>query len=252
MTIALDPSVFVGQYPFRHLPHPDADVLVKVLAREGIARAWVGYLPAAWHRDPGPANAELQRLLAPHRDVLVPAPTVRPDFPLWEQELDDAKHSGAEAIRVYPAQWRLAPGDDRLTALALACAARGLAIVATVRFEDLRQRHPMDTAGDLAGATLRQIARAGEGVRLVVSAAGKELVEEVHWGLTPAEQRRVWWDISWIWGPPEDQLAGLFRTIGAERFVFGSQWPLRLVQAPKANLELLPPDLQGTQLGSPR
>ena len=46
----LDPSVFIGQYPFRHLPHPDPDVLVKVMAREGITRAWVGYLPAAFHQ----------------------------------------------------------------------------------------------------------------------------------------------------------------------------------------------------------
>ena len=85
-----------------------------------------------------------------------------------------------------------------------------------------------------------------------VSAAGRDLIEEVHWGLTPGEQARVWWDISWIWGPPEDHLAKLFRSMGSERFVFGSQWPLRLVQSPKANLELLPPDLAHYTLGDPR
>jgi hypothetical protein len=37
----------------------------------------------------------------------------------------------------------------------------------------------------------------------------------VHWGLTPEERRLVWWDISWIWGPPEDHLALLLETIGA-------------------------------------
>ena len=83
----------------------------------------------------------------------------------------------------------------------------------------------------------------------VVTAAGREMIEEVHWGLTPDEQRRVWWDISWIWGPPEDHLAKLFRTIGAERFVFGTQWPLRLTQTPRANLDLLPDDLRAVSLG---
>ena len=77
----LDPSVFIGQYPFRHLPHPDPDVLVKVMAREGITRAWVGYLPAAFHRDPTPANVELHRLLAPFLDRLVPAPATAPPRP---------------------------------------------------------------------------------------------------------------------------------------------------------------------------
>jgi hypothetical protein len=88
-------------------------------------------------------------------------------------------------------------------------------------------------------------------VRLVVTAAGREMIEEVHWGLTPAEQKRVLWDISWIWGPPEDHLAKLFRTIGSERFVYGTHWPLRLTQNPRANLDLLPDDLANSPLGDP-
>jgi len=120
----------------------------------------------------------------------------------------------------------------------------------TVRFEDLRQRHSMDGAGDLSAAAIRALARSGERVRLIVTAAGREMIEEVHWGLTPAEQQRVFWDISWIWGPPEDHLAKLLRTVGPERFVFGTQWPLRLTQTPRANLDLLPPDLAEVQLTS--
>src|SRR5689334_2812533 len=61
-----DVSCWVGGYPFRHVPHPDPEVLVRVLAREGIAAAWVGSLPAVFHRDPAHANAELVAALAPH------------------------------------------------------------------------------------------------------------------------------------------------------------------------------------------
>jgi predicted TIM-barrel fold metal-dependent hydrolase len=135
--------------------------------------------------------------------------------------------------------------------LAIAAGELGIAVVLTVRFEDLRQRHTLDVAGDLTAAAIRSLARAGERVRLVITAAGREMIEEVHWGLTPAEQQRVLWDISWIWGPPEDQLAKLFRTIGSRRFVFGSQWPLRLVQNPRANLDLLPDDLRDMPLADP-
>jgi predicted TIM-barrel fold metal-dependent hydrolase len=60
----------------------------------------------------------------------------------------------------------------------------------------------------------------------------------------------VWWDISWLWGPPEDDLAHLLRTCGPERFVFGSAWPLRLAQTPRANLALLPDDVLGAALAS--
>jgi predicted TIM-barrel fold metal-dependent hydrolase len=61
----------------------------------------------------------------------------------------------------------------------------------------------------------------------------------VHFGSTPEEAARIWWDISWIWGPPEDHLETLLRTIGIERFVFGTGQPLRLPEAAVAKLDLL-------------
>jgi hypothetical protein len=250
--VDVDVNALIGPYPFRHVPHPDPEVLVRVLDRESIERAWVGHLPSAFYRDPTPGNAELRKRLEPFRERLLPVPTIRPDWPRWHRALDDAASMGAPAIRAYPPQWGLGPHDGRMLELANAAGERGLALLLTVRFEDLRQRHAMDTAGDLTAAAVRALARAGERVRLVVTAASREMIEEVHWGLTAEEQRRVFWDISWVWGPPEDHLAKLFRTIGSRRFVFGTQWPLRLTQTPRANLNLLPRDVFDAQLCSAR
>lgn len=251
----IDVNTFIGPYPFREVPHPDPDALVRVLDREQIEAAWVGHLPSAFHRDPSAGNASLYAALQPFRDRLQPVPAIRPDWPNWKSALIAARETGAPALRAYPPQWGLAPGGGAsasLCELAVAAGDAGLALLLTVRFEDLRQRHSMDTAGDLGAATVRALARAGDSVRLVVTAASRELIEEVHWGLTPREQRRVFWDISWIWGPPEDHLSKLFRTIGARRFVFGSQWPLRLVQTPTANLDLLADDVAGARLADAR
>ena len=121
-------------------------------------------------------------------------------------------------------------------------------LLLTVRFEDLRQRHALDVAGDLTAAHVRAIARMPRAPHTIVTNAGRELVEEIVWSLTEAERARLWFDFSWIWGPPEDHLATLFRTIGASRFVFGTGWPLRLTQAPAANLALLPDDLRDVPL----
>src|SRR5437868_1808636 len=131
-----DCAAFIGAYPFRELPHPDPDVLVRVLAREGLQGAWVGYLPAAWHRDPAPGNAMLFDALAPHRGVLHPAPVVRPDWPLWERSLESLVEQGAAAIRAYPMQWGLGPHDTALHALAVACGEFSVPLLLTVRFED--------------------------------------------------------------------------------------------------------------------
>jgi predicted TIM-barrel fold metal-dependent hydrolase len=248
----IDVNTFIGSYPFRYVPHPDADVLVRVLEREHLDGAWVGHLPSAFHRDPSSGNAQLYSAVAPHAATLKPVPAIRPDWPKWEDALRRAHDAGAPAIRAYPPQWGFGPQDDRMLALARAAGSLGMAVVLTVRFEDVRQRSHLDVAGDLSAAHVRSLARAGDRVRLVVTAAGREMIEEVHWGLTPGEQERVFWDFSWIWGPPEEQFAKLIRAIGAKRFVYGTQWPLRLVQNPRANLDLLPDDLAHVELASAR
>ena len=157
----IDCAAYVGGYPFRELPHPDPGVLVRVLAREGLSAAWVGYLPAPWQRDPAAANEALFSLLSPHREVLSPAPVVRPDWPRWERTLRDVVEQGAPAVRAYPMHWGMGPHDPSMRALALACGELGVPLVLTVRFEDLRQRSALDVAGDLSAAHVRTLARAG-------------------------------------------------------------------------------------------
>lgn len=242
--ITLDVNTFIGGYPFRHVPHPDPDILVRVLEREGVASAWTGHLPTAWHRDPMHGNEILFEALAPWSGKLHPVPAVRPDWPGWERTFRDLIDRGVPAIRAYPSQWRLGPDDPSMRRLASACGAAKVTLVLTTRFEDLRQRHWMDSAPDLSGPVVRALARVPDAGSILVTAAGRSLIEEVHWGLTSEERERVSWDISWIWGPPENELAHLFRTIGAARFTYGTQWPLRLVQGPRANLELLPDDVR--------
>ena len=246
----IDVNCFIGAYPFRELPHPNPDVLVRVLEREGIAGAWVGHLPTAFHRDVTAGNEALFAALEPHRAILDPVPTIRPDWPRWEAALAAAHASGARAIRAYPAQWGMSAHDSNLAHLAGACGEIGLPLVLTTRFEDVRQRSPLDVAPDLSGAHIRAIVRASPRVNVVVTAAGRALIEESHWGLTPDERARLRWDISWIWGPPEDDLAHLLLTMGAGHFLFGSGWPLRLVQAPLANLELLPREARNLTLAA--
>lgn len=246
--MTLDVSALIGAYPFREIPHPDPETLLRVLDREEIREAWVGHLPTVFHRDPHHGNLALYQAVANHRDRLHAAAVVRPDWPAWESELARAVHEGAHAIRAYPAHWGLGPESRRLDELAAACAENKLPLVLTVRFEDGRQRHRLDVAGDLPAATVRCVARAGTDARIVVTAAGRAFIEETHWGLTPAERSRVWYDTSWIWGPPEDDFAHLMRTVGPERFVYGTGWPLRLAQVTRANLSLLTSDLAGLRL----
>ncbi len=236
----VDVSAWIGPYPFRDVPHPDPEVLVRVLERERIQRAWVGWLPGVWHRDPSAGNERLRRALAPFAGQLLAAPAVRPDWPGWQRVLSRELEMGVGCIRAYPAQWGYAPGDESLTRLARGCSEAGVPLHLTVRFEDVRQRHRLDSAGDLMAASVRAVARAGTRCTLVISGAGREFIEEVWWGLTPEEQQYLRFDFGWVWGPPDDHFAHLARTVEPSAWVLGSQWPLRLVQQSRALYELLP------------
>ena len=70
MTAAVDVNAFVGAYPFRDVPHPDPDVLVRVLDREEIGEAWVGQSAVgvasrsdARQRRPGPTPGAARETL---------------------------------------------------------------------------------------------------------------------------------------------------------------------------------------------
>lgn len=227
----IDHDTFVGGYPFRSLPEPTAGRLVSELDRHGIAQAWTGHLPSAWYRDVAAGNDELLRWLAPHRERLQPVPCVKPGWPGWEREIARARREGAPAVRTYPHHHGVAAAGTAMAELAAACAGSGLVLVLTVRFEDGRQRSRLDMAGDLIGADVRAVVRAHPAVQVLVTAADRALVEEVHFGSTAEEAARVRYDISWIWGEPEDHIGLLQETVGAGRFVFGSQWPLRLMES---------------------
>ena len=123
--------------------------------------------------------------------------------------------------------------------LAAACGAARVPLLLAVRLEDARQRHPNDRASELPAAAIRALLRSDEDARLVVTHADRAFIEEVHFGSTPEAAARVWWDISWIWGPPEDHLETLLQTVGVQRFVFGTGQPLRLPEASVAKLDLL-------------
>jgi predicted TIM-barrel fold metal-dependent hydrolase len=235
----VDHNALVGPYPFRALPDPTPERLVAEMDRLGIARAWVGHVPSIFYRDVAAGNDALLKLLAPHRRRLAPVPAVNPAYPGWEREVERARREGAPAVRTYPAHYGFDAAGPAMRLLAAACAASGVEIVLTVRLEDARQRHRLDAAPELLGADVRAAVRAHPDVRLLVTNADRALIEEVHFGSTPTEAARVRWDIAWLWGPPDDQLALLWRTIGRERFVFGTHFPFRLPEAALARMQLV-------------
>jgi predicted TIM-barrel fold metal-dependent hydrolase len=224
----LDHNALIGAFPFRKLPDPTPERLLADMERLGISSAWVGHVPSAWYRDAAAGNDELFAALEHERMKLEPVPAVNPSWPGWEREIARAKSERCPAVRTYPSHYGFATSGPHMAALAAACAEANLDLVLTMRFEDSRQKGRLDVAAELLGADVRATVRAHQNVRVLVTNADRAIVEEIHWGSTPDEASRIRYDISWIWGAPEDHLAHLDRTVGRERFVFGTQFPFRL------------------------
>lgn len=234
----IDINTFLGSYPFRDIGEWEASDVVRAIARVGTDEAWVSHLAATFWRDPTAGNATLYEAHDRHAQ-LRPVPAVHPGLPGWEAVLDEAVARQVPAVRCDPTRYGLMPAGHEMQQLVAACGERGVPLMMAVRLEDIRQRHPNDAAAELPPWAVRQLIRSHPSARLLVTHADREFVEQVHFGSTPDEARRILWDICWIWGPPEDHLELLLQTIGIERFAFGTGLPLRLPEASSAKLDLL-------------
>ncbi len=234
----IDVNAFVGSYPYRRVPGTSPEGVLGAMDRVGIDQAWVTHLPGLFWRDPAEGNAWLLETAARH-DRLRPVPSVHPGLAGWRETVRLAADAGAPAVRADPTFYGIEPAGAAMRALAAACGEAGMPLVLAVRLEDGRQRHPNDRAPELPAAAVRALIRSHPRVRLLVTHADRPFVEEVHFGSTPEEAERLWWDICWIWGPPEDHLQTLLGTIGASRFLLGTGQPLRLPENAGAKLDLL-------------
>jgi predicted TIM-barrel fold metal-dependent hydrolase len=234
----LDVNAFLGAYPFRRVPGTSPQALLAAMDRTGIDEAWVSHLRGIFWRDPAAGNAWLVETARSH-PRLRPVLAVHPEITGWESVLRSAAGTGAPAVRCDPTFYGIQPAGPSMRALAAACGRVGVPLLLAVRLEDGRQRHPNDQAAELPAAAVRALVRADPAVRIIVTHADRPFIEEVHFGSTEDEARRTWWDVSWIWGPPEDHLETLLATIGPARLVFGTGQPLRLPENAVAKLDLL-------------
>ncbi len=234
----VDVNAFLGAYPYARVPGTSPEALLAAMSRVAIDEAWVTHLPGLFWRDPTEGNPWLYDTCRA-MPQLKPVPAVHPGLAHWQDALNEAVEHRAAAVRCDPGCFGLQPAGPELRVLAASCAAVGLPLMMAVRLEDGRQRHPNDVTPELQPAAVRALIRSDADLRLVVTHADRAFIEEVHFGSTPAEAGRIWWDICWIWGPPEDHLATLFETVGVERFVFGTGQPLRIPETSVAKLDLL-------------
>lgn len=228
----------IGAYPWRPVPGTSPDAVLANMSATGVKEGWLSHLPSFFWKDPAAGNQELYAVTEGEARFR-PVPVIHPGLPHWERELRQAAERKAPAVRADPGLLGEAATGSEFSRMLSAVGEADLLFTATVKLEDGRGRHPLDVAPDLNPAQVRHWVRQHRSTHFLISAADRDFIEQVHFALTPEEAGRIWWDISWIWGPPENHLALLLATVGFDRFLYGSGQPLRLAETPLARLDLL-------------
>lgn len=234
----IDSACWLGPYPFRHVPHHDADGLLRWMDRHEISQAVVSSLPAVFHRDPQPANTELARWVAPHRDRLIPCATLHPHFPGWRHDLKRcAADLQMRGLRLFPKHAGFTLTDPHTVDLVRSASELGWHTAIPIRLEDRRGRHWMDTALEVTLAEIADLARrVPECELLVIDALG---VENSAFVRDPSlSGARVGFEISRMAAVLQKSIPQLLDRLGPDRLYFGTGMPLKVGGAGVLKLDL--------------
>jgi hypothetical protein len=231
----IDSNAYVGEWPFRRLPYSQPEDLLRKMDALGIERAVVSRLENVFFKDLLVGNRELYAIAEAHADRFIPAYTVNPAYPGWDDDLEILlAELGAKNLRLHPNyhQYELL-GQESLRLLAIA-QERDLLIMIAIGLEDVRHHHRLVIVPDVAAGEIAQMVNAFPDVRFLVAAGRFNEVTSIWRGVDKRDNLYV--ENSRVQGPIHD-VAKLCNTIGADHVLFGSNAPLHYHESAKLSIE---------------
>lgn len=240
----VDTNVWLGRWPFRHLPADDAASLAPKLVAAGVKQAWAGSFEGLFQRDLAAANDRLAAQCgAVAGGLLAPFGTVNPRLPDWQDDLRRCHEAhGMRGIRLAPGYHGYALDDDSLPALLREAAERRLLVELLASLEDTRTQHPLARVPPVDLAPLAEVIRPIKDLRLIClgafHAANRAAIEQA------VAAGEVYFEIATLEGA--GGVAKLVEWVTADRILFGSAAPFFYFQA--ARLKLQEAELAGQQI----
>jgi predicted TIM-barrel fold metal-dependent hydrolase len=242
--VIVDISAYLGHWPFHPLRQRSAEDLIALMDRKGIDKAVVSSLDAIFYRNSQAGNEEMADEVQPHWDRLVPFATVNPTYAGWQEDVVRCHEElGMRGIRVYPYYHGYSLGDKCCAELLAVAGERSLPVAISLRMEDRRQRHWLDTAEDLEPTEVVEVVLRFPGTSfMILNGKGDSAV----WA--PLRGANVVIGISRLSNlrlrapPGDDSLTGLIACLGADKLAFATGIPIKYADPALLKVEILEAD----------
>ncbi len=231
----IDSNAYVGEWPFRRLPYSQPDDLLRKMDSLGIERAVVSRLENVFFKDLLVGNRELQAIVEAQPDRFIPAYTINPAYPGWDEDLEIClSELGAKNLRLHPNYhgYELL-GRECLRLLEIA-QEHDLLVMIAIGLEDVRHHHRLVIVPDVGAGDIAQTVNAFPQVRFLVTAGRFGEMTSIWRSVDKRENLYV--ENSRVQGPIHD-VAKLCSTIGPDHVLFGSNAPLHYHESAKLSIE---------------
>ena len=225
----IDANAYVGNWPFRKLRYTTHIALLEKMDALGIEKAVVSPLENVFYKDQLAGNRQLHAEVDHHADRLLPAYTINPKFPGWEEDLAlCVEQFGMRVMRLHPNYHQYDLDSAEGTAVLEAARKHGFVVIVATGIEDTRHHHPLVKVPDVPGAQVVAAVKAFPDVRFLVAAANFSGIAAV-WSQA-VHRENLYFEISRVQGPVGD-IEKLCATMGADRVLLGTNLPLHVPEA---------------------
>lgn len=225
----IDANAYLGNWPFRNLRYTTHIALLDKMDALGIEKAVVSPLENVFYKDQLAGNRQLHAEVGHHADRFLPAYTINPTFPGWEEDLAICvQEFGMRVMRLHPNYHQYALDSAEGTAVLEAARGHGFVVVLTTGMEDTRHHHPLVKVPDVPSEQVAAAVSAFSDVRFLVAAANFSGINAV-W-TQAAHSANLHFDISRVQGPVGD-IEKLCATMGTGRVLLGTNLPLHVPEA---------------------
>ena len=231
----IDANAYVGNWPFRQLRYTTPAALLGKMDALGIEKAVVSSLENVFYKDLLAGNRDLHALVRAHADRFLPAFTINPTFPGWEEDLEICvQEFGMRVMRLHPNYHQYALDAAEGTAVLQAARAHNFIVIVTTGIEDTRHHHPLIKVPDVPSGQMAAAVSAFSDVPFLV-AAGSFAAQNAVWTQS-THTDNLYLEISRVQGPVGD-IEKLRGTMGADRVLFGTNLPLHVPEAATLAIE---------------